>query len=198
MAGLERLPSRQNALAVTDRIETEIDDHQPANQKPYAVDGVGNRNRAQPAKQRIDGPANADGHNGQHQQHRIGFDAGQRLEIQQSHQPERAGVKNAGQQNSGIGDHKDDIGQQLRGAIKTQCQKLGHGGDTAFEKARQKEHGHGDQGHDGHHLPGHDRQPIGKGCPIEADHLFGRQIGHQQRARNDWKGQATPGQKITA
>ncbi len=123
------------------------------------------------------------------------FEAEVALHVEDADQPRGAGVENDRQQDPGIGDQENQVGDDLGLVIEADLQVLRHGRHAAAQEARQEEQRHAHQCDDGHDLPDHDGKTMGKGGAVEPDHLLGGEVGQEQGAGDQRPGQAATGEE---
>ena len=192
---LHILETGDQPLAVTGDLQREVDDHETAGQKTDAVQQIGDRDGAQSAEQRVDRTDHADRDHDHVEQRQVAH-AGHGAQVEDADQSLRAGVEHDRQQDHHIGGEEDQVRDRTGGAVEAQFEELRHRRDAAFQEAGQEKERHRDQGDHRDHFPRHHAEAVGEGVSVQADHLFGGEVGQQQRTGDEREGQRPPGQKI--
>ena len=110
---------------------------------------------------------------------------------------ERAGIQYDRNLNNECKNDVQNAEPELGAAVKSQTDQLRDGGDAAFEVSRrgkQRQRDATGRRNDFKRHRAHADQPC---LTVRADQLFRRQVGQQQRTRNDKARQTASGQKVT-
>ena len=180
---------------VTQQRQREERNHQTADDKADAVDGVGYGNRLQTAE---DGVAAADNTDDDTQNRNCCelADAEDAGNIEDILKYNCTGVKDDRQIEDGVHHNDDEREHQLGAAAKACLHQLRDGGRAHFEVGRQEPQCQCKQREQCADLPA-DRTHIGSpALTVCADQLFCGQVGQQQRACNDNTRQSAPREEV--
>ena len=181
---------------VTQQRQREERNHQTADDKADAVDGVGYGNRLQTAE---DGVAAADNTDDDTQNRNCCelADAEDTGNIEDILKYNCTGVKDDRQIEDGVHHDDDEREHQLGAAAKACFHQLRDGGRAHFEVGRQEPQRQRKQREQRANLPA-DRAHIGSpALTVCADKLFCGQVGQQQRACNDNTRQSAPREEVS-
>ena len=159
------------------------------------ANGVGNGDRLEAAEHRAHRADRSDQHNGENQRGKL-FDAEQLRHIEQLQDGDRARIEHAGNRDQAVADHEQDDRHAAHAVVEAVGEKLGQGGKRARQVARQKQERHAHRRERGGHFPSHAAQVEAVGGAVQADQLFGRKIGEQQRAGDEGGAETAAGEKL--
>ena len=176
-------------------LEGKEGDHQASDQEAEAVEGVGNRDRAQSSEDRVGGSHHSDeDHNRPDGPHLAKSE--HLFEVQHSIETFRAQKEDEGQEDQHVGDDEDEGREGPGGWSVAFLEELGDSRDPGLEVAWQEEESEDHKGSASDHLPCHDGQAVCVGVAVQSDQLFGREIGQEKGPRDDEAGQAAPCEEV--
>ena len=172
--------------------ESEEGDHEAAHEEPDAVQEVGDHDGAEAAEERVEGADEPDEPDHAPEERRVVPDARDGMEVEDAHHALGAGVEDHRQEDEHVGEHEDDVADELRAPAEADVEKFGHRRDAALEELGQEEERHEHDGHDADDLPHHDGEARRVPLAVEADELLGREVREEKRCGDEGEGQRPP------
>ena len=183
---LEQIPKPAGDAAavgqfIAEQPEAQNRNRQPADQKTDPVEGIGHRDRFEPAENRVDRPDNSETDDGRPECG--GLIATEQLRhVEHVTHEDRPRIENKGQQ---IGQKRQQQQNRNQGpdpSAESVAEELRHRPDSALQVAGQKHQSHQHNGDRRPDFPGHHLHAVGVAAAVQAHELLGRKVGQQERS----------------